>query len=319
MPYDNTIEEAIKGLNRGYVQDNNLDTLPAVTGDKDGNLIVPFLPDHWWVRIQTSNGLSQKIHVRAPTGKVIPAKAGVNVQLERDKKGRLRICEPDTDNTNASGGTVTNLQTQTLTPRITQSNVETLSIVPTIPPSLYVILKSWYILVNGLLYFFPGIGGGVNLTASVPAAGNMCYVVIFVKSDYLTVEVTASTARSIADVPLDLADIQECLDARSAGSTPTYALKLIGGQTTITQADIEDPSTKDLRQLVNTAGSAPQISSANVTDPPTATELNSAFGTAAAVGAGFIGLINDNGDSLKYWLCMSDGTDWLYSAMTKAV
>ena len=317
MTYSKEIEEAIKDLRLGYVQANNLDTLPAVTGDKDGNLIVSFLPDHWWVRIQTSNGLSQKIHVRAPTGKVIPAKVGINVQLERDKKGRLRICEPDTDNTDASGGSVTVLQAQTLTPRITQGNVETLSIVPTSPPSLFVTLKSCSFIVNGIEHFFPG--ALVNLTASVPAAGNMCYVVLFVKSDYLTTEVTASTARSIADVPLDLADRQECLNARSAGSTSTYAIKLIGGQTTITQADIEDPSTKDLRQLVNTAASAPQMSTANVTDPPAAAEIDSAFGTAAAVGAGFIGLINDNNAGLKYWLCMSDGTSWLYGAMTLAV
>ncbi len=250
MPYDKEIEEAIKGLRLNYVQANNLDTLPAVTGNKAGDLIVPFLPDHWWVRIQTSNGLSQGIHVRAPTGKVIQAKPGINVQLERDKKGRLRICEPDTDNTDASGGSVTALQQQALTPRITQDNLETLGIVPTSPPSLFLTLKSWRDVVGSAEFYFQGLL--VDLTASVPSAGNMRYAVVGVKDDFLTSEITVSTERSIADVPLDKTDRNEAIALLAVGTNPAWAIKLIGGQTAVTEDDIKRDGV-DLRRVVNGA------------------------------------------------------------------
>jgi hypothetical protein len=59
-----------------------------------------------------------------------------------------------------------------------------------------------------------------------------------------------STARGVADLPLGPADVQECLSAASRGSTPTWAVKLIGGQTNIAKADL-DTDARDLRQLVN--------------------------------------------------------------------
>jgi hypothetical protein len=271
------------------------------------------------VRIQTSNGLSQEIHVRAPTGKVIQAKPGINVQLERDKKGRLRICEPDTDNTDASGGSVTVLQQQTLTPRITQDNIETLGVVPTSPPSLYVTIKSWYVRVRGIWYFFPG--KMENLTGSLPAAGNMCYAMLFVKNDYLTTEVLTSTPRLVSDVPLDLADIQECEDASSTGSTAVCVMKLLSTTTAFDEAYFKDKDNyKPLQQVINTAelGTMP-VSIENISNPPTDAELDTAFGTPAQVGAVFVGIVDDAGAHSYEVLAWSDGAKWFYAIGTEAI
>lgn len=61
-----------------------------------------------------------------------------------------------------------------------------------------------------------------------------------------------------------------------------------------------------------------KVSTANISNPPTDAELDSAFGTPANVGAGFFALVNDNGDGNNFYLVASDGTNWWHAAMTKA-
>ena len=58
---------------------------------------------------------------------------------------------------------------------------------------------------------------------------------------------------------------------------------------------------------------------ADVSVLPTADELNTAFGTPAAVGAGFVSTLNDNNESANFYLITSDGSNWWYSLMTKAL
>jgi len=53
-------------------------------------------------------------------------------------------------------------------------------------------------------------------------------------------------------------------------------------------------------------------------DAPTDAEIETAFGTAANVGAGFCGVIDDAGAGTNLVLCISDGTNWFYTALTKA-
>lgn len=60
-------------------------------------------------------------------------------------------------------------------------------------------------------------------------------------------------------------------------------------------------------------------SDANVSNPPTDAELDSAFGTPAAVGDGFMATVNDNGADTAQWLVVSNGASWWYVGMTKAV
>ena len=51
---------------------------------------------------------------------------------------------------------------------------------------------------------------------------------------------------------------------------------------------------------------------------PTDAELDSAFGTPAAAGAGFLALLDDNSGGANVYLVASDGTNWWHVALTKA-
>lgn len=59
-------------------------------------------------------------------------------------------------------------------------------------------------------------------------------------------------------------------------------------------------------------------STANVSNPPTDAELDSALGTPASVGAGYQCLLDDNGADTNVYLVISNGTSWWYTALTKA-
>lgn len=251
---DKDIDERLRTIRTKYRRDNNLDLLPAVVGDAAGNVIDPALPGNVYVREQTSNGLSDKRSVRAPVQLLGQLKPGVSVLLERDVQGRLQIAKINADMLLASGGNPIVYQAQAQSSGTPQAGFETLRLIPTSPASLVVALKSWYVMAGNSLFYFPG--APVDLTASVPSAGNMLYAVIGVKSDFITTEIAVSTARLLTDVPLSAADINEAVLLLSTGTTPTWAVKLVGGQTTITQTDIQNDA-KDLRQLVNTGSTAP--------------------------------------------------------------
>lgn len=74
-------------------------------------------------------------------------------------------------------------------------------------------------------------------------------------------------------------------------------------------------------QVVNmsTGGIRTKISTADVSNPPTDAELDSAFGTPATVGSGFVALVNDNNGGTNEYMVWSDGTNWFYTTGTKAV
>jgi hypothetical protein len=57
----------------------------------------------------------------------------------------------------------------------------------------------------------------------------------------------------------------------------------------------------------------------NVASPPTDANLDTAFGTPAAVGSGFVATLDDNAAGTAMYLVASDGTNWWHSLMTKAV
>lgn len=62
-----------------------------------------------------------------------------------------------------------------------------------------------------------------------------------------------------------------------------------------------------------------QQSTANVSSPPTDAELDSAFGTPATLGRGFIGTVDDNDGDATMWLCITSDASWYTVATTKAV
>lgn len=61
------------------------------------------------------------------------------------------------------------------------------------------------------------------------------------------------------------------------------------------------------------------VSTANVGNPPADADLDTAFGAPADVGAGFIGVVDDNNADTDVWLCYTNGASWWYVALTKAV
>lgn len=62
-----------------------------------------------------------------------------------------------------------------------------------------------------------------------------------------------------------------------------------------------------------------KVSTANTANPPTAAQLVSAFGAAATVGAGFVGIVNDNNADANDYLVFSNGTSYWILTATKAV
>ena len=62
-----------------------------------------------------------------------------------------------------------------------------------------------------------------------------------------------------------------------------------------------------------------QVATDNTANPPTDAQLDSAFGTPATVGTGFLAILDDNAAGANVYLCASDGTNWWHVALTKAV
>jgi len=60
-------------------------------------------------------------------------------------------------------------------------------------------------------------------------------------------------------------------------------------------------------------------STANVANPPTDAELDSAFGAPSVNERGRMWLLNDAGAGTNEYLATTDGTNWLYATLTKAV
>lgn len=67
-------------------------------------------------------------------------------------------------------------------------------------------------------------------------------------------------------------------------------------------------------------GARSSVATADVAgpSPPTDAELDSAFGTPATVGEGFLAMIDDIASGNSCWLVWSDGTNWWYASGSKA-
>jgi hypothetical protein len=72
-------------------------------------------------------------------------------------------------------------------------------------------------------------------------------------------------------------------------------------------------------QSFTAGGILTKQSVANVSNPPTDAELDSAFGTPATLGRGFVGLVDDNDDDTLSWICWTSDASWYYVLGTKAV
>lgn len=145
------------------------------------------------------------------------------------------------------------------------------------------------------------------------SAGQHQLACVYVQSDR-TLDVQLATAKDALD-PLTVADIAECHTAADSDALPVVAVQLVEGV-----ADITDEYLRyDLRLLFSALATRRiATSSADVTNPPTDAELDSAFGTPTEAGAGFVSLLDDAGGDANVYLVASNGTSWWYAAMTKA-
>jgi hypothetical protein len=76
-----------------------------------------------------------------------------------------------------------------------------------------------------------------------------------------------------------------------------------------------------INKTLDEAGIAKEVvvSTADVSDPPTAAELAAALGAANTHAPGIVALINDNNAGTNYYLAVTDGTTWLTLALTIAL
>jgi hypothetical protein len=73
--------------------------------------------------------------------------------------------------------------------------------------------------------------------------------------------------------------------------------------------------------IATNSGIRTKIVTDDTTNPPFDEELDTAFGTPATVGSGFVGILDDNDGGTNCYLCWTTGTDaeWFYCTGTKAV
>lgn len=90
-------------------------------------------------------------------------------------------------------------------------------------------------------------GGELNLASLQPSAGNHRYVMVFIKSDFATLEAAGSTTQATG-TPLDDTDLTEAFNGRTASSIPIRAYKMTGSDTALDGNFANSPF---VRQFIN--------------------------------------------------------------------
>ena len=89
----------------------------------------------------------------------------------------------------------------------------------------------------------------------------------------------------------------------------------------VVSGNLSVTGTSTLTGAVNATGAGIRTKMAinNVNDTtPTAAELTTSFGTPAAVGSGFVGVVKDNDTDTNGFLVFSNGTSYYFLKFTKA-
>lgn len=175
---------------------------------------------------------------------------------------------------------------------------------------LYVKIAPFWYLYRGQLMYCSG-DDNYDLSASVPGSGLQRYAIVAVTLSTGALSTIDGSTQS-TDAPLFESDIAT-IDTR--GYLPLGALALEYGQTTAIQGRT---SVIDLRPHFDSAVRILERATNNVSSPPTDAELDTAFGTPADAGDGFLALVDDNNANTAVYLVASNGTSWWYSSMTKA-
>lgn len=287
----------------------NLRTIPAIIANdgtspynvrKQGN-----------VRVQIESGGEYLPAIEVPLEAEINIAPNVGVRLGM-VDGALAVVRRDSAAIRAAGNNplVHNGADKNNSGFVDLSSSGILKVVPTSPPSTtLVVLPAFLAFPDGLYYF---AGSQVTLSSEISAltAGYHQLVGLFV-SRALTVSAVTSTEQDALD-PIDTTDLNEVYNARPAGSYAGGYWTLASGMTDINS----DNEYLDGRLFI--APLPIMHSTADVSNPPTDAELDSAFGTPSAVGAGFRATIDDGGAGSNHYLVWSDGTNWVYVTATIA-
>src|SRR5574342_207793 len=227
----------------------NLNKRRASLGDANGVVYVPGKQGYVYVREKQADGLGIRKEVRLHPLANIRIEPGLAVLLGYDDDNELCLMQGDFSGQLQQGANPwANNPLDPAFKFVNQDSITTLLSHSTSPLSMSVVVRSWIYITDNTAYSVPTTL--VDLTASVPAAGNHLLAGLFVKTDQ-TIEVKLSTAQSELD-PLDLTDVQECVTGATAGSSPCWFWRLYGGQTVVNDKRFADggDSFLDGRQII---------------------------------------------------------------------
>jgi hypothetical protein len=102
------------------------------------------------------------------------------------------------------------------------------------------------------------------------------------------------------------------VDGGTSGGGSSYSVYIDAG--TNMEAIHIDSGTVVVDETVQALGGIlTKVAITDVADPPTQTNMDDAFGNAAAGNKGMIGVINDANGGANIWICASDGANWFYA------
>ncbi len=223
----------------------NLDKPKAIVGDGNGNVFPDLVnrKGYIYVRQRTAAGFSLPFIVRLGASFQMELRPGAPIRLGWEDGEQVALA-PDVVLQIATGDDPlrNNAAHRPLTKFMPTTAIVPLSSQPTTPESLYVVVNSLIYQVGSTVYYFNASEdangtpkGKVNLTSYIPAADNHRLAGLFL-SENNEIVVSASTTQTM-DIPIDLTDIQECVDNVTTGSIPASIWYLHDAQTVITQAD----------------------------------------------------------------------------------
>lgn len=172
--------------------------------------------------------------------------------------------------------------------------------------------------------------GSINNHRGIEVTGATATIINCV----IDITTSAATANGVVCVSGTL-NIVSC-DISASGASSGRAVSVSGGSVELRRCKASG-SSADLFQVGGTlneylceyntefgtigrlADIRAKFSEYDVSNPPTDVQLDSAFGTPASVGDGFVGLLDDAGAENVVYLCVAKGATWWYATLTKAV
>lgn len=229
----------------------NLETTIGYLGDGSGEVHNRTRPGYYHVRFRQANGtFTAPVSLRAHPNANLPDMDGLAVIIGYDPSGDQIILEAFSPGIDAAG--INPLALNPLDSSANKLKPQSDSL-PTFlctqhadrtNKPLYVVVFPGFVVTASILQYFPG--AELDLTSLVPIAGAHRFVVVCLKSDYVTLEAFGSTAKDLDD-PLSDDDIEEAYLLRTSGSIAIWAWELRDAQTVL---DSDPTKQVDLRAIV---------------------------------------------------------------------